>query len=135
MNCIRSKNSIPKCTRTKPGSDFLIFEVVILKVEKDIPDIRFLAFYGHIDRDKFSIVTVGPEGFAPGVDYGGIGIKKEALTYLAAHKSQAATDPVAVLRKSVAQEVSLYPRFVGLPVSILELTSTGYSWKDKGGCQ
>jgi hypothetical protein len=118
-----------------PVASFLFFELIILRVEKGTPDVRFLAFYGHIDHGRFSIVHVGPEGLRADADSGGIGIKKEALTYIAAHRVQSATNPIAVLSDSISQEASLHPHFVGLPVSILQLTSGGFVWKEKGRCQ
>ena len=64
-----------------------------------------------------------------------LGETTEAASYIRKHKSELNGDPIAVIRQSIVYQESAEPQMVGGEVSILELSSSGAKWVDKGECK
>ncbi|MGA9936727.1 MAG: hypothetical protein WA369_12070 [Candidatus Acidiferrales bacterium] len=108
--------------------------VIFFGVERGQPKVWLVTISVHFLDGEWIVDEHAPEPPPKDLPGFGIGVVDTAVDYIMGHQNEVATDPLGVLRKSVAAQVQVDPIHIGGPISIVELSRNGVRWIEPGEC-
>jgi hypothetical protein len=104
-----------------PADTYPFASIIFLGVTDSKPEVFIVSFTIERHNNQLTVASNGPITPPENVG-GGIGIRDEALAYMAAHCEQIALNAIGVLRNSMLAEEKKFPNDIGGKISIVQLS-------------